>query len=448
MDQDELVELIERLSGDEHSWIDFKQDYEIGGIQTKKAEFVRDVASLANTNTGRDEHYIIVGVEDSGNLIGISEGRESYRGEGPKHIFSFDESSIQQIIDSNLTPPPRVAWHTYESDSAKFGVLIVEPLDSPPCLTSRNIDKDDDRLLHKGLIFIRKGSSKKIVQREEIEEIIEYRIDQQRKQILDGVHKAIEIGPEWIDRIANALPDESGVPLSTVSEPEEADLEVTQRLTRDPASSLDGELNEDISQWKYRGDDLIEPKPLWRYYASPNSLTLDKTALQFLTQSAIKNHVMGGFWLTQADQEDWSDIILGTPQDHLRAERAGSLVLLLGDEALFDDLMDNCRTNANYGHLKRCKRKFGNTIADRVNFLLKNDEYDLSHDGFNERIKVKDNNKSDIDELIPAIGQNLVDLQEKMEEYPRYGGDLEDFRNALWDLEVVYVGCIAGEYNT
>jgi hypothetical protein len=438
MEKEGALELIDRLGGDEHSWVDYKEDYEVGGINSKKAEFLKDIASMANTLTDKDAHYILVGVNDGGNLVGISDGREEYRGAGPRHIYSFDGASLQQTVDSNLAPGPEIDWFTFEMGSDKFGVLEIEPLDNPPCVTIQNVDENDERCLHKGVIYTRKSSGKKVAGREEIQNIIEYRISKQRDQILEGVNKAVQIGPEWIDRLSQALPDEGGVPVAGTS-PEEADIEVTQRLTREPATSLDEQLNEDIAQWKYRGDDFVGAKPLWEYYSSPNELNLDNTAIKFLTQASIKNHVLGGFWLAEADPRNHAEILIGNNLSHHRAERAAATFLLLDSREGFDKLMEKSRTNANYGFLMNCKRKFGNTISDRLNFILKDKEYNLQHETWRDSFDVRDFDPDEIRVKVPDVAEQLVDIQSQMDERPSLGGRLEGFRNALRGLEAVYI---------
>ncbi|WP_336358493.1 AlbA family DNA-binding domain-containing protein [Haloarcula sp. CGMCC 1.6347] len=446
MDKQSALDLINELDGEEYDWVDNKIDYDIGGITKYKVEFIRDIAAMANTITDKDSHYILIGIDGDGELVGIDESRIEYRGEGPRHIFSYDGASIQQTIDSNLSPSPKLAWHKFEHEAKKWGVLEITPLSDPPCVTVQDIYNGNDRVLHRGLIYLRKGSSKSIATREDIQKIIQYRISQQRQQILDGVHKAIEIGPEWIDRLSGALPEDKGIPFTTAEDPASADLELTQRLTREPASSLDEQLNEDIAQWKYRGDDFIEAKPLWQYYAEPNSLSLDKTAVTFLTNSSFKNYLLGGFWLMEVDESDWADIILSEALGHHRAEKAASLALLLDDDSAFESLMNKARTNSKYGFLSQCEGKFGNTINDRVNFLLKDGQYNLQHDTWRKEIAVKDYSPNEIRGFVPELGRNLVLIQEDLKETQRLRGRFEKFRNALWDLEVVYVGIIAGGY--
>jgi uncharacterized protein (UPF0297 family) len=435
--KEEAVSLLEELSGDEHAWVDFKEDYEIGGIGPKTAEFVRDVASLANTLTDRDDHYIFVGVNDEGDITGITSGREVYRGSGPRHIFSYDESDIQEIVDSNLRPAPKLSWHIFEKDNDKFGVLVITPLKTPPTIITQHInDNNGNRLLHKGLIYIRKGSGKKIAEEEDLERIIQFRIENQRDEILEGIHKAVEIGPEWVDRIGQSLPSDAGVPVQTTEDHAEADVEITQRITREPASTLDEQLNEDIAQWNGRGDDFIDRGALYRYYANPSELNLDKVAIKFLTQSSIKNKLLGIFWLVRESKDTQKEILLGTPDSHHRIERAGEVLLLLNDPDTFENLINASSTNDKYGTLRECKQKMGNTINDRVNYLMNNNgEYVLKHQSWRKDFNPKDMEFDEIMETIPEVGEQLIDLQ-RLYEQQKAWSRTQKFREALWDLEV------------
>lgn len=438
MEKAEAEELLVELGGDEHAWVDFKQDYYIGGIAQKRAEFICDIASLANTLTDRDEHYLFIGVDDDGTVVGISPNSESYSGSGPRHIFSYDESDIQEIIDSNLNPAPTLSWHTYDFNGDKVGVLLVEPLPAPPSMTAKHINDDSgNRLLHEGLVYIRKGSGKTIAGREELESIIEHRIHLQREEILDGIHKAIEIGPEWIDRLEGTFEETPEVPLTTAENPESADMSVAQRITREPASTLDEHLNEDIAQWQGRGDDFVDAGPLWEYYAGHEELRLDDVALRFLTQSALKNGQLGLFWLEKTSEETRREIILKTPKKHHRLVRASKVLLLMDDSETFNLLMEQSSANAKYGDLRTCKQKFGNTENDRVRYLLHSDGgYSLKHADWKAEFQPQKLKETKIRELIPSVAEQLIDLQQLYEKWKAWDRT-EEFQNALWDLEVV-----------
>lgn len=438
MDRQEIEDLVEDLAGDEHTWVDFKVDYEIGGIAPKKAEFIKDVNSLSNTITEQNEHYIIIGVSEEDGIVGIASGKESYSGSGPRHIFSYDESDIQEILDSNLDPSPITEWHTFRKDGNKFGILVVKPLPEPPSIISQDInDSSGNRLLHQGLIFVRKGSGKKIADSEELERIIRYRIECQREQILEGIHRAIDIGPEWIDRIGKVLPDEPGLPLATTDDPDQANIEVTQRLTREPASTLDEQLNEDISQWMSRGDDFIEIDPLYQYYGKSSKLHLDEVAIKFLTQSSIKHDNLGVFWLTNANKETQQEAILETPNYHHRIERAAKVLLIMGDDTRLDNLLYQNQENAKYGDLRMCKQMIGNELQSRVDKLVKTNEYSLNHDGWTRDFCPGDMEAGEIRGLIPEVAKQLRDLQNRYENRQPGWGKRDEFKDALWDLEVI-----------
>jgi hypothetical protein len=121
-------------------------------------------------------------------------------------------------------------------------------------------------------------------------------------------------------------------------------------------------------------------------------------------------------------------------------------MLLLDDEEGVDKLMEMSRTSDEYGHLPTCKSKFGNTIDDRVNYVLKNREYELQHDSYREEFDARDFSPEEIRQFVPSLAENLVDIQDRVDEYPSLGTRLEEFRDALWDIEAVYVGSVIGGY--
>lgn len=124
-------------------------------------------------------------------------------------------------------------------------------------------DSNGNRLLHRGLSFVRKGSGKKIATHEDIEEIVQRRVERRREDILDNVGEIVSLGPEAIEHLGTQAA-ENGL---AVTSSDNADIEVHERLTREPASTLDEELNGDIANWVNR-DDLLSKKAVWKYYAS------------------------------------------------------------------------------------------------------------------------------------------------------------------------------------
>jgi len=113
MKKEQAIKLVEELDGDEHEWIDYKQDYYVKGTAHIESEFVRDIQSLANALTNRDERYLFIGIDNDGNLIGVDNDATDKENH-PRHILSFEEDDLQEIIDARLSPGPRVSLHTFK----------------------------------------------------------------------------------------------------------------------------------------------------------------------------------------------------------------------------------------------------------------------------------------------------------------------------------------------
>lgn len=437
MDRNNCLDLLEEVGSDEHSWIDFKEDYEVSGIAMKKAEFIKDIASLANTVSERDQHYILIGINDEGQLTGIDNSRIDYRGEGPRHIFSLDESDIQEIVDEYLMPTPRFSFHRYEKDSKKFGAIVIKPLSEPPCLIDKDLyDSGGTQCLHEGRIYVRHGSGKKIADIDDLGRIIDHRVQQRREDILSGIRKVVDLGPDFVEQFATSVPEGADIVVTTSGgEKDEADFKVQERLSRTPASTLDEQLNGDIAQWMGRGDDFIGSKALWEYYGNPSQLTIDKESVLFLTQSSLKNHTLGVFWLSYVDSVKIVNVLTETPQHHHRLVRAAKIAVIKGDSELLEDIIDISNTES--GEFQTCRQKVSNTEDYRLKYVMKNKSYKLKHDGWRRNFEPKSLEKGEIIELIPEIGTQLKDIQEILDEESQFWNRRNNFRSALFDLEAV-----------
>lgn len=433
MQKSEVLDLADDIGRNEHQWIDYKQNYSIGGIAKKKAEFVRDIASLANTISKKKHRYILIGFDDRGGLVGIDKSQKDYSGKGPKHVFCYDESDIQEIIDSNLEPAPNFSYYEYSEKGDEFAALIVRPLNRSPCLTSRDInDRSGNRLLHEGLIFIRKGSGKKIAGHEELEDIIQVRIQQRREDILRDIRQVASLKPDALEDLSAAISEEDGLPV-TLSD--DADISFSQRLTRDPASNLDQQLNEDIAQWQGRGDDFVPRKAICEYYSQPGELTLDEEAILFLTQSAIKNHLLGIFWLYHTDFHKILNILQKTPDRHHRVERAAKIVALTGKKEWFENFMSVTSSSTEYGELRRLEELVQDPLDIRYSYLINNQNHQLGFDNYTEEFILDDLSNEETFNKIQNIGSVLADIQEELNR--RKNLDTRgSFIEAMVDLEL------------
>ncbi|QZX99810.1 AlbA family DNA-binding domain-containing protein [Halobaculum rubrum] len=161
MNKEDFTELLTEVGADEQDWIDFKEDYFVGGVLYQKAEFIKDIASIANTVHTRSPRYILVGVTDGGDLIGITESKVGDEGDSRKHLFDMDESNLQETVTSHLSPSPDFSIHTFENDGKRFAAIQISQVAEPPAVVSKEIQEDSTTHLRNGEIYLRSGSGKK-----------------------------------------------------------------------------------------------------------------------------------------------------------------------------------------------------------------------------------------------------------------------------------------------
>ncbi|MFZ4657154.1 MAG: helix-turn-helix domain-containing protein [Caldilineaceae bacterium] len=136
-----------------------------------KSEFVKDVISLANT--AESQGYLIIGVNDSGDIVGIE---------------SLEEERIQQIAHSYITPTVLLTCKLVNTDTIKknIGIITIEGQERPHKV-SRAIDK-----LNQNDVFVRHGS---VVMRATPEEIIRM---QKSGQIIQDHLRLVKTAQEFL----------------------------------------------------------------------------------------------------------------------------------------------------------------------------------------------------------------------------------------------------------
>lgn len=339
---------------------------------------------------------------------------------------------MQEWVTDHLEPSPEIEFRTFRDGDAAFGVLVVSPVDLPPAMVKRDLYDDNNNLhLHKGRFHIRRGSGKKTGSHDDLERILENRIDARRNEILDGVEKAIHLGPEFVEQLSS-FTDTAGIEISAS---DDAELQFKQRLSRDPASTLDQELNEDIARTVYRDDDYAEAVPTWRYYAGPSSLTLDHQACEYLYNCGLKNKVLGVLWLSELPEEEAVHVISEIPNSRSRGDKAAEIALLRGS----GDLLTEIENTMMYGESRKTRtyrEKLGRTLNHRFRYLSNSAEHSLGYDGWSDFFTPEELDEQECREKIHAIADQLVDIEDTLEEEPGIRGVRNNFRDAIHDLEL------------
>src|SRR6266513_1096189 len=103
---------LERLvAAGEADLIEFKEKWYDLSVKEGKAVFVKDVLALANTARPHAAGYLLIGVDDDKDVVGVSD--------------SPSAEAVSQIISEYTDPPVNVHCRDYELDHKKVSVLTV-----------------------------------------------------------------------------------------------------------------------------------------------------------------------------------------------------------------------------------------------------------------------------------------------------------------------------------
>ncbi len=126
----------------ESDLIEFKEKWYDLSVKEGKAIFVKDVLALANTVRPEAPGYLLIGVDDDKDVVGVSD--------------SPSAEAVSQIISEYSDPPVNVHCRDYELDHKKDSVLTVSwapanphrsVRDYPEILSSNEIYVRRDRII-------------------------------------------------------------------------------------------------------------------------------------------------------------------------------------------------------------------------------------------------------------------------------------------------------------
>lgn len=435
MDKNEAVEMIDSLGGDEHTWVDFKSDYYIKGNSYLEAEFVKDIQSLANALDDHENRYLLIGCDEEEGIVGTDENAEDETAE-TRHVLSFEEDDLQEIVDSRLTPGPRISLDTFDENSSQFAVLGVAQTDKPPCVTSSRLEdaENDDTELRENEIWLRKASGKKEVDREELESIVEYRIEQERGSIMRGIRRVVELDPESIATIGDLQHDEKAEADITFTIDEEGDYTVSSQVTRDSFTELSHDLEADVHRRKNNPEHYVPLYDLMRYYAGHEQLPFDQDVVGLLAESALMNWLPGVFWLSKADEDHRMEILRSVPDEHSIRTTACKLVILAGEEETFDRYLSESSSISNPRFdAESYREQIGEPAESQLSVLGKNLD-SVEYGDFEMDLDCSGLSESQIRDKISEVTSAWLECDDE--------GTQTDLKYALVNLELALGTCL------
>jgi tetratricopeptide (TPR) repeat protein len=132
MNEQQLREIIAK---GENESVDFKRELHIEN-PSQKAEFIKDIIALSNSTP--DKGYLIIGIENNGNLFGID---------------ALLEERIQQIAHTYIYPNVILKCYKIVLDKKLIGIVEINGTEKP-----HRVIKEIDRLVVND-VFIRHGST-------------------------------------------------------------------------------------------------------------------------------------------------------------------------------------------------------------------------------------------------------------------------------------------------
>lgn len=155
LSEKEVIDLI--LAQDENDQVDFKLCYY---TDLKKHELIKDIVSFANNIKMKDK-YIIFGVENaSWNIVGIEK------------TSLPDISSINDLLHTYVEPFIDIELGQFEYQGITIGFIRIPYKDlNRPYIISKEYSKNNVTSLRKGEVYIRKGATNFIANRNDLDSI-------------------------------------------------------------------------------------------------------------------------------------------------------------------------------------------------------------------------------------------------------------------------------------
>jgi hypothetical protein len=178
-DLESQVRLWIKKNAKESSRLEFKLKLE-NGKPGAKAEFIRDVIALANSEgeTPREDGYLVVGFKDGR----FHDKNERYEG-----------AAFGQLLDSHIFPAINYEWKAFEVEGGSVTVLVIKPDADVVYVVNKKLLGDNGRvLLSPGQSLGRKAERKIDLSGEEIHARLRVIAEKQIEKATDPLKKRIK----------------------------------------------------------------------------------------------------------------------------------------------------------------------------------------------------------------------------------------------------------------
>ena len=288
---------------EEDEFVDFKQTY-----NSKDPKHIlsatEDIVAFANTKGG----YLVFGVEDATySLIGLEEKDKSQL---------LDINKIIQKVNSYIEPElTSVRSKNIEKNGKSFVVIFV-----PESKGKTHIVKNDGKFkssngdlitkFHRGQIYVRRSASIAVVTSQELNMLIERRIDQYKEKLLERVARVVEAPFEQHVIIAEEVAGEDTMKIVISDAPDAMEikgLSFTVAPENDPQ-----EITAALALKKRDKDSSLSEMELWRLYANRESIPLQSEQIASFALMSLLMDVPCFYWLSKLSKQVISEVLIET----------------------------------------------------------------------------------------------------------------------------------------
>ncbi|MDD5731954.1 MAG: ATP-binding protein [Patescibacteria group bacterium] len=177
--EEELEQILEARS--ESANLDFKRAFNWDNDKECKLEVVKDILSMANTKNGG---RVIVGVEDNGDVAGVSD----------EDIKSFDQTNLHNFLHKYTDPKFTVNVDRPLYKEKSIVIIGIPEFDEEPILCRENASNSSGKqILKEGGLYIRtnKGSSELIPSSSEMRELLSRAIMKKSDYLLNQIERLL-----------------------------------------------------------------------------------------------------------------------------------------------------------------------------------------------------------------------------------------------------------------